>query len=51
MTAPEAYITFRPGLFTEGEEVTDPSTVDFLTNFMREFRTHVEPVLTVIPRR
>jgi len=50
MTAPEAYVTFRPGLFTEDGEVTDPSTASFLTDFMQEFRTHIERVLTVIPR-
>jgi chromate reductase len=50
MTAPEAYITFRPGLFTEDGEVTDESTATFLTDFMQEFRTHIERVLTVIPR-
>ena len=50
MTAPEAYITFRPGLFTDGE-VTDESTAVFLTDFMQEFRDHVERVLTVLPRQ
>ncbi|MCW2770014.1 MAG: NADPH-dependent reductase [Aeromicrobium sp.] len=50
MTAPEAYITFRPGLFTDDGEVTDESTTAFLTDFMREFRDHVERVLTVLPR-
>jgi chromate reductase len=50
MTAPEAYITFRPGLFTEDGEVTDESTEAFLRDFMGEFRTHIERVLTVIPR-
>jgi pantothenate kinase-related protein Tda10 len=30
--------------------VTDESTEQFLADFMREFRTHVERVLTVIPR-
>jgi chromate reductase, NAD(P)H dehydrogenase (quinone) len=50
MTAPEAYINFRPGLFTDSGEVTDESTAGFLTDFMREFRDHVERVLTVLPR-
>jgi chromate reductase len=50
MTAPEAYISFRPGLFTDGGEVTDESTATFLREFMQEFRTHTERVLTVIPR-
>ena len=50
MTAPEAYIYFRPDLFTDDGEVTDESTAQFLGDFMREFRTHVERVLTVLPR-
>ena len=50
MTAPEAYITFRPGLFTDDGEVTDESTAAFLADFMQEFRVHIERVLTVIPR-
>jgi chromate reductase len=50
MTAPEAYISFRPGVFTESGEVTDDSTAAFLADFMQEFRVHVERVLTVLPR-
>jgi len=50
MTAPEAYIYFKPELFTDAGEVTDESTAAFLTEFMQEFRTHIERVLTVIPR-
>jgi chromate reductase len=50
MTAPEAYIHFRQGLVTDEGEVTDETTAAFLTDFMEEFRTHVERVLTVIPR-
>jgi len=50
MTAPEAYISFRPGLFTDDGEVTDESTAAFLTDFMQEFRNHTERVLTVLPR-
>jgi chromate reductase len=50
MTAPEAYIHFRPGLFTDSGEVTEESTAAFLGDFMAEFRTHIERVLTVIPR-
>jgi chromate reductase len=50
MTAPEAYIHFMPGLVTERGEVTDESTAQFLADYMQEFRTHVERVLTVIPR-
>lgn len=50
MTAPEAYIQFIPGVFTETGEVTDDSTAAFLRDFMEEFRVHMERVLTVIPR-
>jgi chromate reductase len=50
MTAPEAYVHFKPGVFTDQGEVTDESTVSFLRDFMQEFRIHTERVLTVIPR-
>lgn len=50
MTAPEAYIQFRPGLFTDDGEVTDPTTTQFLSDFMQEFAVYIERVLTVIPR-
>jgi chromate reductase len=50
MTAPEAYIHFRPEVFADDGEVTDESTAAFLKDFLGEFRTHVERVLTVIPR-
>jgi len=50
MTAPEAYIYFRPEAYSESGEVTDEETAGFLRNYMQEFRTHVERVLTVIPR-
>lgn len=51
MTAPEAYIYFKPEVYTDAGEVTDEDTAEFLRVFMREFRTHVERVLTVLPRR
>ena len=50
MTAPEAYIRLTPGLVTDDGEVTDESTAAFLSDFMTEFRDHVERVLTVLPR-
>jgi chromate reductase len=50
MTAPEAYVYFEPGLFTDDGEVTNESTTAFLSDFMREFRDHIERVLTVLPR-
>ncbi|ANJ27180.1 NADPH-dependent FMN reductase [Agromyces aureus] len=50
MTAPEAYIHFTPEVFADDGEVLVESTAQFLGNYMEEFRTHVERVLTVIPR-
>jgi len=50
MTAPEAYIHFTPEIFAEDGEVLVESTAQFLGNYMEEFRTHIERVLTVIPR-
>ncbi|WP_306329721.1 hypothetical protein [Streptomyces venezuelae] len=51
MNAPEAYIRFVPGLFTPDGEVTDPTTQQFLTDFMADFKTFIERVLTVLPQR
>src|SRR6476619_6087596 len=50
MTAPEAYIRYTTELFPGDGEVTDESTVAFLTDFMSEFRDHIVRVLTVLPR-
>lgn len=50
MTAPEAYIKFNPDIFQADGEVTDEATRAILTTFMAEFRTHIERVLTVLPR-
>jgi len=50
MTAPEAYITYRPDLFPGDGAVTDESTRTFLATFMAEFRDHIVRVLTVLPR-
>jgi chromate reductase len=51
MTAPEAYIRFSTETFPGNGEVTDDSTQEFLSNYMREFRDHVARVLTVLPRQ
>lgn len=51
MTAPEAYIRFSEDRFTADGEVIDPSTREFLSGFMTEFRDHIQRVLTVLPRR
>ena len=50
MTTPEAYIQYSPEVFTDDGEIRNESTRDFLSNYMEEFRTYIERVLTVIPR-
>ena len=50
MNAPEAYIQFKPGLITEDGQVTDPSTEEFLRNYMAEFHGFITRVYTVLPR-
>ncbi len=50
MTSPEAYIQYSPEVFLDNGEVTNDSTREFLGNYMAEFRTYIERVLTVIPR-
>lgn len=50
MTAPEAYIQFDPEVYLASGEVTNADSKEFLTNYMTEFRDHVERVLTVLPR-
>ena len=51
MNAPEAYIQFTPGLITDDGEVSQDFTTEFLKNYMAEFRTFIERVLTVLPRQ
>jgi len=51
MTAPEAYITFKPEIYSDDGSVSDDSTAQFLRNYMQEFRDHIQRVLTVLPRR
>ena len=50
MTAPEAYIQFTPGLITDDGEVTEPSTEQFLSDFIREFGGFVARVLPLLAR-
>lgn len=50
MTAPEAYIYFKPEEYGEDGEVTNEATAGFLRDFMSEFRDHIDRVLTVLPR-
>lgn len=51
MTAPEAYISFRPEVYGEDGSVSDESTAEFLRSYMQEFRDHIERVLSVLPRK
>jgi chromate reductase, NAD(P)H dehydrogenase (quinone) len=51
MNAPEAYIQYRPDVFTEDGEVLDENTARFLRDFMDEFGAFVTRVLTVLPPR
>jgi chromate reductase len=50
MNAPEAYIQFTPGLITNDGKVTDPSTEQFLRDYMQEFHRFITRVYTVLPR-
>lgn len=51
MSAPEAYIQFKPGLVTDDGQVTVPSTEQFLRDFMKAFDTFIDQVLAVLPRK
>ena len=46
----EAYIEFTPGLITDDGEVTNDTTQEFLTNYMKEFYGYITRVYTAIPR-
>ena len=50
MTAPEAYITFKPEIYSDDGSVSDDVAAQFLRNYMQEFRDHIQRVLTVLPR-
>ncbi|MFE2958267.1 NADPH-dependent FMN reductase [Nocardia tengchongensis] len=49
MTSPEAYIQFRPEVFTPDGEVLDDSTRQFLTRFMADFGTFIDSIHGVVP--
>jgi chromate reductase len=49
-SALEAYIQYTDGMISDDGEVTNESTKKFLTNYMREFCTFIQRVLTVLPR-
>lgn len=50
MNAVEAYLHFEPGLITEGGEVTNDGTKEFLRNYMAEFHGFIIRVTSVLPR-
>ena len=50
MTSPEAYIQFRPDIFTQDGEVLDDSTKQFLTGFMADFATFIARVHSAVPQ-
>ncbi len=51
MNSPEAYIQFKPGVFTDAGEVTDDGMAQVLRDYMEEFRSFIIRVLTVLPPR
>jgi len=51
MTAPEAYIQYSTQVFADDGTILDERTEAFLTDFMAEFREHIQRVLTVLPRQ
>src|SRR5688500_4548669 len=50
MNSIEAYIPFEPGLITDDGGATNPSTREFLQNFMSEFHGFITRVHTVLTR-
>ncbi len=50
MSAPEAYIQFKPGLITDEGEVTNDTTADFLSKFMQDFRVFISRIHSALPK-
>ena len=50
MNAIEAYIEFTPNLIDDEGNVTNPSTEEFLRNYMEQFCGFIERVYMAIPR-
>jgi len=50
MNSIEAYIQFEKGLIDDDGKVTQPSTEEFLRNFITEFHGFITRVYTVLPR-
>lgn len=49
MNAVEAYIQFKPGLFTDEGEVTDETTEEFLRTYLEQFNQFIARVLSILP--
>jgi chromate reductase len=45
LNAPEAYVSFKPGVFADDGEVRDEGTAKFLRHYMEEYAAFVERVL------
>jgi chromate reductase len=50
MNSPEAYIQFTPGLISDDGEISEPTTEEFLRNYMNELLGFVTRVYTALPR-
>ena len=50
MNSMEAYIQFEKGLITDNGDVTNESTREFLSKYMKEFCDFITRVYTVLPR-
>jgi chromate reductase, NAD(P)H dehydrogenase (quinone) len=50
MNAVEAYIEFTGGLIDDSGKVTNPSTEEFLSTFLREFHGFISRVYMALPR-
>ena len=50
MNTMEAYVQFRPGMIAEDGTVSEDTTTEFLSNYMKELHLFIERVLTVHPR-
>lgn len=50
MNSIEAYLQFERGLITDDGIVTNPSTEEFLRNYMAEFHGFIRRVYTALPR-
>jgi len=50
MNTVEAYIQFTDDLVDDQGHVANDSTAGFLRNYMQEYATFVQRVLTVLPR-